>query len=252
MWIILILAGVLIAGAIAVFLMPSDEDKNTQTIPESTLTQPGMEPTIQNKSMFADKGFHKSGPNKRICAYMIDLLIITTIQWAVGLFSNIEFNWIIIPAYWLLRDSLNGQSIGKLIIGLQVVNEEGNAISPIEGIIRNITITIPLVNLIEYFVMVRDDQGKRMGDKLAHTKVNDLRPQMNDGIFLFISLCVLVAIIFIIYPNLNKMRVASQQTSEYSGLPESIRILNEKLTLRDSQNRGGEGFIAEYIHTNKT
>jgi len=39
MWIIVIIAGVLFVGAIVVLLMPSDEGKSTQTIPDSTLNR---------------------------------------------------------------------------------------------------------------------------------------------------------------------------------------------------------------------
>jgi uncharacterized RDD family membrane protein YckC len=183
--IIIITVGILVVAAVIIFLMPSDEGKSTQTIS-------------------SENTFNKPGPNKRVCAYFIDLFFFFVLKWAIGLIFRMESNWILISIYWLLRDSFNGQSFGKFLVGLQVVNKEGDVIDFVEGIIRNITMAIPFVCVIEYIVMLKDNQGKRIGDKIAHTKVNDRRPHLSDGIFLLISICFFVVSLIFMYPSFNK------------------------------------------------
>ena len=90
---------------------------------------------------------------------------------------------------------MGGQSIGKYLVSTQVVDENNLPVKPSQTIIRNIFMIIPIFPLIEYFRMLRDkEEGKRIGDNVAKTKVNDLKPQISDNTFLWISIGLAIVI----------------------------------------------------------
>lgn len=137
--------------------------------------------------------FNKPGPNKRVCAFLIDSLIAGGIHIIIVLLiaKNIfDFAWYI---YILLRDCFSGQSLGKRLVGLQVIDEKGTPVAASKTIARNIFMIIPFFPIIEYFIMLNEESGRRIGDKVAKTKVNDLRPEIPDVKFLWISIVLIVA-----------------------------------------------------------
>ncbi len=121
--------------------------------------------------------------NTRMIAALIDVLI------SMGLYIAAVF---ILPGfveraavllslgYLIARDSLpflGGQSVGKRAVKLKVVTLEDK---PIVGnwevsLIRNGVLLIPFFGLVELFVLLtregKPDQGRRLGDEWAKTKV---------------------------------------------------------------------------------
>jgi hypothetical protein len=78
--------------------------------------------------------------------------------------------------YLLLRDSIGGQSLGKLLVGLVVVNVRTGALGTWkESVLRNVFALIPGANVVAPFLetitIIRDQQGQRLGDRLAQTQV---------------------------------------------------------------------------------
>jgi uncharacterized RDD family membrane protein YckC len=78
--------------------------------------------------------------------------------------------------YLLLRDGISGQSLGKLVVGLVVVNVQTRRFcSWKDSALRNIFVLIPGANVaavfLEWFTILRDPQGQRLGDRLAQTQV---------------------------------------------------------------------------------
>lgn len=78
--------------------------------------------------------------------------------------------------YVLLRDGIGGQSLGKLVVGLVVVNvRTGRFCSLKDSALRNVFALIPGANVVAVFLetitMLRDPQGQRLGDRLAQTQV---------------------------------------------------------------------------------
>jgi uncharacterized RDD family membrane protein YckC len=78
--------------------------------------------------------------------------------------------------YLLLRDSIGGQSLGKLMVGLVVVNvQTGMLCAWKESVLRNVFVVIPGANIVAVFLesitIIRDPQGQRLGDRLAQTQV---------------------------------------------------------------------------------
>ena len=80
-------------------------------------------------------------------------------------------------AYFLLRDSLpflDGQSLGKKVVGSRAVKEDGSHLTNDHqtAALRNVWMLIPFLELI--VLIVRKDKpeaGRRLGDDFAKTKV---------------------------------------------------------------------------------
>lgn len=139
--------------------------------------------------------FRKPGPNKRVCAFIIDSCVgqlLTTFFFFSGL---IQFNWVIWAVYILFKDTFDGKSLGRRLVGLQVIDLEGNVAKPRKALLRNILMIIPIFPVIEYIVMRCDKSGRRLGDQMAKSQVTDLRPELTDMRFLWISILVIVLFI---------------------------------------------------------
>jgi uncharacterized RDD family membrane protein YckC len=68
--------------------------------------------------------------------------------------------------YFLLRDGFGGASIGKRIMGLKVV--QGYNARPanlLHSIVRNLFLLIPVLNIVEFAMIINDTEGRRLGDK---------------------------------------------------------------------------------------
>jgi uncharacterized RDD family membrane protein YckC len=108
-------------------------------------------------------------PMDRILAGLIDWFII-------ALVSATGFGAIVGLAYLLTKESLplfNGQSIGKKILRIQVVDNDSYV--PIKNmyeksLIRNITLLIPVFQFIDALMIFSSDR-KRFGDQWAKTIV---------------------------------------------------------------------------------
>jgi uncharacterized RDD family membrane protein YckC len=121
------------------------------------------------------------------------------------------FLWPIIIYHIGCEIFMNGQSIGKKIFGLRVVNENGGRGSISQFLIRNLLRTTdlifviiilqmsgdtPLGLLIGAFLFIGDivlvsssKKGQRLGDLIAHTILNSTNPQgsMRDTVFLEVA-----------------------------------------------------------------
>ncbi len=116
---------------------------------------------------------------KRIVGALIDSIVAIAVAVAAGLIMN-RLSYPAFVAYMLTRDSLpflDGQSIGKKVIGTQAVSETGKSLSGdwTSGLIRNISMVIPFGSLVELIIMVvnKDKPGglRRLGDQWGKTKV---------------------------------------------------------------------------------
>jgi uncharacterized RDD family membrane protein YckC len=75
----------------------------------------------------------------------------------------------VIYSFYFIKDIFNGKSIGKMAIGLQVVDiDSGKPASLIKCVLRNLTIIIwPLECIIALFNLDR-----RLGDYIAGTRLD--------------------------------------------------------------------------------
>ncbi len=178
----------------------------------------------------------KRVPNKRVCAYLIDIIIInlayTVLTAVIAGIPDISFSLLLI-AYLLIRDALvHGQSIGKYAVGLRVVDMEGQPCDLRRSVLRNLIFivsvlifgimsllpepvesspdipNIPLyvgglifialsIYVIEYLVMQRSSEARRLGDRMAATKVQDIKPDRSDWWFFPFSILVVVIFFFV-------------------------------------------------------
>jgi len=77
--------------------------------------------------------------------------------------------WLIIIGYTLIADGMfKGQSIGKKILGLYVVDKKTNVpCTYMQSVMRNITY---LLGIFDWIFIVGSDR-RRLGDRIAGTKV---------------------------------------------------------------------------------
>ena len=91
----------------------------------------------------------KRVPNKRVCAFLIDVFIInlaySVLTAVIAGVPDISFSLVSI-AYLLVRDALiRGQSIGKYAVGLRVVDMEGQPCDIRRSVIRNLIFIVPVL-----------------------------------------------------------------------------------------------------------
>lgn len=159
------------------------------------------------------EGFVKAGPNKRVCAYLIDCCIAAVPCLAVQFLAGSMFSALLWLGYLLVKDCFMGQSLGKKLVGIQVVDIDNNPAWPNQALMRNmfwiIVCVLPLFNpvlwllsvaivIYEYVALIRDPLGQRFGDKLALTRVYDLKPHQADWKFIIFSLLTVI-VWFLIY-----------------------------------------------------
>ena len=135
----------------------------------------------------ADKtGFHKSSVLKRVMARIVDLLI----AWVLALFLP-PAGVILGMVYLAVADGLQkGQSLGKMVFGLDVVKPDGSPCDLRSSMFRNIPfvlmylffalgffgwillviVGLPIL-LIELWLIYVDNKGERLGDRIADTRV---------------------------------------------------------------------------------
>jgi uncharacterized RDD family membrane protein YckC len=76
-------------------------------------------------------------------------------------------------AYQVICTSVYGSSLGKLILSLQVLQDDGTPCRPKSAVIRELGYFVDALffGLIAYYSMQEDPQQKRLGDDWAHTVV---------------------------------------------------------------------------------
>jgi len=134
-------------------------------------------PTFKYVSVGLVSPYAKVDVRKRFLAAYLDGLPIV-VGWLLYRNSGSPLILIAGGIYLLLRDGRGGQSLGKLLVGFKVINlETGRPCTLKASLLRNIFFIIPGANLaavfLETITLMRDPQGQRLGDRLAHTQVVD-------------------------------------------------------------------------------
>lgn len=119
---------------------------------------------------------------KRILAFIIDHVIICFLFILLAMIemfvkTDLDLFWKIYYIFlfvfmliYFFKDVINGQSIGKRIVKIKVVDTAGNKPKLFNLIVRNITI---LIWPIEALLILLEK--KRLGDRLAKTEVVDAK-----------------------------------------------------------------------------
>ncbi|MEO8616847.1 MAG: RDD family protein [Luteolibacter sp.] len=121
--------------------------------------------------------------NTRATAAVIDCMvsfgITITLSWLLPGFAS-KLAWLTGMAYLIVRDSLpflGGQSVGKKAMKIKVVTLDDKSLSGNweAAVIRNLILVIPLMGLVEVFILLtredKPERGRRLGDEWAKTKV---------------------------------------------------------------------------------
>ena len=119
--------------------------------------------------------YAKADVRKRCHAALVDGLLVITLclaYWTAGSLVYLAAS----AGYLLLRDAIGGQSVGKLLFGLVVIDLTTGRAASISGSgRRNVLLLLPGANVVAIFLEARtiatDPQGQRLGDRLAHTQV---------------------------------------------------------------------------------
>ncbi|UCF31466.1 MAG: RDD family protein [bacterium] len=141
--------------------------------------------------MGTEVGSEKASLLKRGMARVVDLLV----AWALALFIP-PVGIILGLVYLGVADGLQrGQSLGKMVFGLDVIKKDGHpcdlhsslyrnlpflflflfASIPVLGWILLVIVGLPLV-IIETWLVIVDERGERLGDRIADTHVIEGRP----------------------------------------------------------------------------
>jgi uncharacterized RDD family membrane protein YckC len=86
-------------------------------------------------------------------------------------------SFLVWAAYLLVRDLLGEVSYGKRICGLKIIRDDHQKVTGGQKVIRNIPLIVPVVPLIEYFVAYKGQGMKRIGDRIAGTRVVAVDPE---------------------------------------------------------------------------
>jgi uncharacterized RDD family membrane protein YckC len=118
--------------------------------------------------------YAKADIRKRISAATLDGLLVVS---SVILYQRVDSPiFLVIGALYLVVRDMRGQSIGKLLFGLAVIDlQTGKRATFTASLRRNVILSVPGVNIaavgLEFLAVVRDPQGQRLGDRLAQTQV---------------------------------------------------------------------------------
>jgi uncharacterized RDD family membrane protein YckC len=122
----------------------------------------------------ATSPYGKASPFRRSAAAAIDLLLVFA---TAALYARLGA-WAVVAGavYLMLRDGIQGRSVGKWIFGLRVVSlETGRPTRLGKSALRNVLLVVPPPILagavLESHTALVDPQGLRLGDRLARTQV---------------------------------------------------------------------------------
>lgn len=131
---------------------------------------------LLNKFMRAHVSpYGKANEFKRVVASSIDLMFCALLCYP-AIVGDLYF-LIFGASYFLFKDALwEGRSLGKALLGLFVIRlQDGKPCKPQQALLRNVLFLFPGLNLaalvFELMLVFNDQQGMRLGDKLAHTQV---------------------------------------------------------------------------------
>jgi uncharacterized RDD family membrane protein YckC len=132
--------------------------------------------------------YRLAGPFRRLPAFLIDFAIVTAINVAIFVVMSLTVTWVswglavfagLVMAFFVFwffggfcETMLNGQTPGKWLLGLRTLTYEGQPISALQAIFRNLMraadLLMPLLGLV---VMMFNRRFQRLGDLVAGTIV---------------------------------------------------------------------------------
>jgi uncharacterized RDD family membrane protein YckC len=132
--------------------------------------------------------YRVAGPVRRMCAYLLDLLIRGVVLLVVSLILMVAMSgsqavggvvlvlaFVLEWGYYVLFETIaGGRTIGKRALSLRVVKEGGYPIGFIDSVLRNLlrgADILPFFYVVGLFAMAGDSRFRRIGDRVAGTLV---------------------------------------------------------------------------------
>ncbi|HUE70691.1 MAG TPA: RDD family protein [Pirellulaceae bacterium] len=131
--------------------------------------------------------YRVAGPFRRLPAYLIDLVVIFVLCFAISIFlipllfvspGTAMFiqlvSWFAIGWFYcgVLEAIFNGQTLGKWLLGLRTVNYDGLPINALQAIVRNLLrYADTFLVMAGLLVMAMNSRFQRLGDLVAGTIV---------------------------------------------------------------------------------
>jgi len=133
--------------------------------------------------------FNYVGIGYRLAAQLIDGIILSIISYMVGaaLFGAptwsvygaeaatlTAINSLIMFLYFIILEGIVGATIGKMVLKMKVVKEDGSPCGLGAALIRNIlriVDALPFLYIIGMILIARSNKKQRFGDRIAHTIV---------------------------------------------------------------------------------
>src|SRR6478672_5479787 len=99
--------------------------------------------------------YAKADVRKRFSAALVDGLVVITFSFGYWT-SNSPLYLAVGAGYLLLRDAIGGQSVGKLVFGLVVIDLMSRRAASVSGSVRrNLLLLLPGANLVAIFLEAR-------------------------------------------------------------------------------------------------
>ena len=135
----------------------------------------------------------------RFLAWIIDVIIISAISWAImaSIFGTWEFDWedasgmpdgisfvpasILFLIYWIVLEYKTGQSIGKKIFHLKIVNMDGNPASILGVVISSFgkSFLLPIDFILG--LIFTNEKRQRIFNKIGDTIVVKIKDNENNS-----------------------------------------------------------------------
>ncbi len=127
-----------------------------------------------------DLSFHYAGFKKRLIAFLIDISICIGLAWLIwgadivttsgsGFQINMHNEQMLIPVlYFLLFWSIFSTSIGKYLLGLSIIDKQGQKITYWQSLIRTLAYSLLLAGV---WLMLFNKEKITFHDLLASTRV---------------------------------------------------------------------------------
>lgn len=125
-------------------------------------------------------GIKGVGVGRRFVAVFLDGLILSIIASVIGLLFHNQtaitgtVNFLITMVYFITFEGTRGTTLGKMALGLRVVNQSGAPITMTESVIRNlmrIVDFLPFAYIVGAITVWVTGSNQRLGDMVAHTYV---------------------------------------------------------------------------------
>lgn len=142
--------------------------------------------TIEKQTEIENNVYKITKKRHRIVAFLIDFFILWILAMILGFFfgkpleNEIGFHMTGLPAFvvmffgtllWPISEGIWGQTIGKRILGIEVVTNEFNQICIGQAFVRFFFGFIDYILLIGLIIASTNKQNKRIGDMVADTIV---------------------------------------------------------------------------------